>query len=91
MMMPYSLSRVRDGAGDSGQMCNLLWEEDGELKVEPNGKPRVGVAVQVGSHYARTMENQDWWQTSYITEIIEEKDDYVKFKTGNSVYEWKAF
>jgi hypothetical protein len=27
------------------------------------------------------------WMTTPITEIIEEKEDYVKFKTKNSVYE----
>jgi hypothetical protein len=30
------------------------------------------------------------WQTTTITEIVEEKDDYIKFKTQNSDYElWK--
>jgi hypothetical protein len=27
------------------------------------------------------------WQTTVITEIIEEKENYVKFRTGNSTYE----
>lgn len=27
------------------------------------------------------------WQTTTVTEIIERKEDYVKFKTSNSVYE----
>ena len=27
------------------------------------------------------------WQTTAITEIIEQRDDYIKFKTGNSIYE----
>jgi len=26
------------------------------------------------------------WQTTPITEIVEEQDDYIKFKTQNSVY-----
>ena len=30
------------------------------------------------------------WQTTPITEIVEEKDDYIKFKTQNSNYKlWK--
>jgi len=30
------------------------------------------------------------WQTTIVTEIVEERDDYVKFKTENSNYElWK--
>jgi hypothetical protein len=27
------------------------------------------------------------WQTTSITEIVEEREDYVKFKTQNSNYE----
>jgi len=87
----YSLRREIDNAGDSGQMSMLMWiDENEKVQVEHNGKPRVGVSVRVGSTYARTFDPQDWWQTSYITEILEEKKDYVKFKTGNSVYEWKV-
>jgi hypothetical protein len=50
----------------------------------------------VGSPYARTYSRQDWWQTTPITEILEERieedgTEYVRFKTGNSEYEWKKF
>jgi hypothetical protein len=27
------------------------------------------------------------WQTTPITEIIEQRDGYIKFKTSNSIYE----
>jgi hypothetical protein len=27
------------------------------------------------------------WQTTLVTEIIEQKEDYVKFATENSIYE----
>ena len=27
------------------------------------------------------------WQTTLVTEIIEQREDYIKFKTGNSNYE----
>jgi hypothetical protein len=86
----YSLRRERDSAGDSGGMSTLLWQEDDEIKYEHNAQPRVGVCIRVGSIYARTMEAQDWWQTTYITEILEEEERYVKFRTGNSVYEWRV-
>ena len=88
--MSYSLSRQSDGVGDSGGMSLLLWEEDGDLKTEYYTKPRVGVCVRVGSTYARTMQYQDWWQTSYIEEILEEEEDRVLFRTKNSIYEWKV-
>lgn len=85
----YSLYR-EDGSGDSGGTSIVLWEDNGEVKMEHNAKPRIGVCIQVGSSYARTMQWQDWWQTSYITEILEEREDYIKFKTKNSTYEWKV-
>jgi hypothetical protein len=27
------------------------------------------------------------WQTTVVTEIVEQKEDYIKFKTENSNYE----
>lgn len=89
--MTYSLRRERDGAGDSGGMSIAFWEtEDGSVDVEHDARPRLGVAMRVGSLYARTMQAQDWWQTTYITEILEEREDYVRFKTTNSIYEWRC-
>jgi hypothetical protein len=87
----FSLKRERDGAGDSGSMSTVFWKEDGEIKFEDYSKPRIGTVVRVGSFMARTYEQQDYWTTSYITEILEDQGNYVKFKTGNSVYEWKVF
>jgi len=89
--MIYSLTRERDGAGDSGHMSMAIWYEGGELQHEHNARPKIGVAMQVGSLYARTYQHQDWWQTTFITEILEETENYVKFRTGNSVYEWRKF
>lgn len=84
----YNLKRESDGAGDSGGMSLALWLDGDEVMHEDNARPRVGVAMRVGSVYARTYNAQDWWQTSLITEIIEESENYVKFRTGNSIYEW---
>jgi hypothetical protein len=91
--MRYSLIRERDGVGDSGLMCEILDAES--YKPIPNETyPRVGCGVRVGSHYGRTYSAQDWWQTTPITEILEEtvdRDGYriVRFKTRNSVYVWR--
>lgn len=85
----YSLRRESDGAGDAGGMSLALWmDENGQLKEEYNARPRVGVAMRVGSMFTRTYDPQDWWQTTIITEILEEKENYVKFRTTNSIYEW---
>ncbi len=87
----YSLRRESDGAGDAGGMSLALWMgEDGQLKEEYNARPRVGVAMRVGSMFTRTYDPQDWWQTTIITEILEETENYVKFRTTNSIYEWRT-
>jgi len=84
----YNLRRERDGAGDCGTLSMAIWLENDEVRYEYAARPRVGVAMRVGSSFARTYHAQDWWQTTIITEILEENDHYVKFKTGNSTYEW---
>ena len=88
--MTYSLWRARDHAGDSGGMSLLLWTEDAKILTENNGRPRVGVAIRVGSLYARSYTHQDWWQTTIITEILQDEEKTVKFKTGSSIYTWSC-
>lgn len=99
--MAYWMYRERDGRGDSGSMSMALvptYDHDTgkviDLQYEYDAKPRIGVAMRVGSVYARTMQHQDWWQTTVITEILEDKinedgTEYVRFKTGSSIYEWR--
>jgi len=82
--MSYSLYST-DGRGDSGSVSCVYWlDEAGTLQTEHNAKPRVGVSIRVGSMTGRSYSNQDWWQTSLITEILEETEETAKFKTGNS-------
>jgi len=106
--MTYSLYRVSDGMGDSGPMSMALWPSDNTeaenyhisgVEYEHSARPRVGVAMRVGSIGVRTFL-QDWWQTTLITEITDEWKDTtangdevecVRFKTGNSTYIWKKF
>lgn len=85
-----SLSRVRDGAGDSGPML-LQFRYDkqkGLQQYQPKDVQdiRIGWAVRVGSFIGRTFSAQDYWTTTYVTEILESEPGRVKFKTGNSVY-----
>lgn len=89
-MTTYVLRRERDGSGDMGPMCEALWIDPvtGRLQTEKDARPRVGVALKVGSYHARTMQWQDWWCTTAITEILEEGPSHVRFKTANSVYDW---
>lgn len=90
--MPFSLYRTRDGAGDSGPMSEAWMPNPEAGSSEPAGdRPVLGAWMRVGSPYGRTFVAQDWWQTTPITEIIEEREDYVRFRTRNSEYEWKRF
>lgn len=100
--MRYSLRRTRDGAGDSGplsELCTPTIDVDTNKVTswdrKQNARPEVGGLMIVGSPYARSYSAQDYWQTTIITEILEERKteegEYVRFKTGNSEYEWNSF
>jgi hypothetical protein len=80
-------------AMDSGGYSATIWEEDGKVIIG-GPVPEVGKCIRVGSLYARTMQWQDWWQTSYIEEILEDtktdEERSIKFRTkSNSHYIWK--
>ena len=94
-MPRYSLIRESDGRGDSGPMCEIL-DAESYQPIPGEDYPKVGCGIRVGSPYGRTYSIQDWWQTSPITEIIEETindEGYwtVRFKTRSSIYTWKEF
>ena len=85
------LRRTYDGAGDEGARSEAIaWNEDGTFKEVASNKPIVGCSMLVGSVTARTYFEQDFWLTTPVTEILEEREDYVKFRTENSEYEWWA-
>jgi hypothetical protein len=82
------LIRTRDSAGDSGARCEAIrWNEDGTFKEVVGSRPVIGCSMLVGSITARSYSDKDYWLTTKVTEILEEREDYVKFKTGNSIYE----
>jgi hypothetical protein len=59
----------------------LEWNEEGRFKEDHN-KPAVGRSLLMSPF------NECFtWMTTNITEILEDQDDYVKFKTKNSTYE----
>jgi hypothetical protein len=88
-----NLKRTYDSAGDSGARSEAIaWHEDGKFKEIVGRRPTIGCSMLVGSVTARSYSSQDYWLTTPVTEILEEitndDTDYVKFRTGNSVYEW---
>ena len=104
--MTYSMYRTKDGMGDAGPLSLAIVpirDENGKIisrEEEYNARPRVGVVMRVGSLMARSFQQQDWWQTTLITEITDEWEETdevgevtkcVRFKTGNSTYIWKEF
>lgn len=92
--MPY-LRRIRDGEGFRGSLAQAIkYKKDCTFdKVVDSSKPVVGCCFLVGSLIAGSYSDRDYWMTSEVTEILEEKWNkegklvYVKFKTKNSEYE----
>ena len=81
----WKLVRERDGLiNQSKDIKWLEWNEEGRFKAE-HKEPAVGRSLIMSPF------NQFFtWQTTSITEILEERKDYIKFKTQNSNYElWK--
>lgn len=78
----YKLVRERDGLTIYGtQISWVQWDKDGRFK-DRQDTPEVGLSLIVDPHRMSFT-----WLTTPITVIMEEKEDYIKFKTENSNYE----
>ena len=78
----WKLVRERDGLTmQSKDIKWLEWNEEGRVS-EDHTKPAVGRSLLMSP-----FNDFFTWLTTSITEIIEEREDYVKFNTGNSTYE----
>jgi len=65
----------------SKEITWLEFDEEGKFK-ERHDEPSIGRSLLMSPF------NQFFtWQTTLITEIIEQEDHYIKFKTQNSNYE----
>jgi len=80
--MNYKL--VREGDGLTKQSQDVMW-----LEFDENGKFKAKHKdIAVGRSLLMSPFSQFFtWQTTDIKEIIEQKENYVKFKTTNSIYE----
>jgi hypothetical protein len=78
----YKLVRERDGLVKQSQDIRWLeFDEDGKCKA-------TFKEIAVGRSLIMSPFNQFFtWQTTLVTEIIEQREDYTKFNTENSVYE----
>jgi hypothetical protein len=81
----WKLVRERDGlTKESKEITWLEWNEDGIFKSE-HSEPAIGRSLLMSPFNIYFT-----WQTTPITEIVEQREDYIKFKTRNSNYElWK--
>lgn len=78
----WKLVRERDGLlKQSKEVMWLEWNEDGTFK-EKHDEPQIDRSLIMSP-----FNNFFTWQTTTITEIVEQREDYIKFKTGNSTYE----
>lgn len=78
----WKLVREQDGLTQySKDIAWLEWDENGWFKAQ-HDYPAVGYALLLSPF------NQFFaWQTTDVVEIIEQNENYIKFKTKNSIYE----
>ena len=78
----YKLVRERDNLTKTSRDVKWLeFDEDGRYKAD---FPEIAV----GRSLIMSPFNHSFtWQTTTVTEIVEQKDSYIKFRTENSNYE----
>ena len=78
----WKLVRERDGLTKQSKDVKWVeWNEDGRFKEKYD---------EIGLNRSLIMSpfNEFFtWQTTTVTEIVEQREDYIKFKTENSNYE----
>lgn len=78
----YKLVREHDGLTINGNRILWIdWEEDGTFHSS-HYEPKLDRSLIVDPHHMNYT-----WMTTVLTEIIEQREDYIKFKTLNSIYE----
>ena len=78
----WKLVRERDGlTKQSADVMWLEWNDAGRFKSKHTD-------AAVGRSLIMSPFNDFFtWQTTEVTEIVEQREDYIKFKTKNSNYE----
>lgn len=77
----YTLIRENDGRVLRADKVGWVeWTSDGTGK-EVHDEPAIGRSLILDPKFMYT------WLTTVITEIVEQREGYVKFKTLNSIYE----
>jgi|LakMenE01Jun11ns_1017448.scaffolds.fasta_scaffold9959305_19 hypothetical protein len=77
----YSLKRLNDGLTKTGYIVQYIeWDENKGGKSSHDD-------IKIGRSLILEPRMQYTWLTTSITEIVEQREDYIKFKTQNSTYE----
>ena len=78
----WKLVRERDGLTKQSKGVKWIeWNEDRTFKEQFE-------EAAIGRSLIMSPFNPSFtWQTTTVTEIVEQREDYIKFKTGNSNYE----
>ena len=78
----YKLVRERDGLSNVGHKVGWIeWNEDGTFK-------KLHDEAAVGRSLILDPQRISYtWMTTTVTEILEQKENYIKFATTNSIYE----
>jgi hypothetical protein len=80
--LQYKLVRDRDGL--TKQSPAIKW-----IEFHENGKYKTDFPdIAIGRSLLMSPFNAFFtWMTTTVTEIVEQREDYIKFKTENSLYE----
>jgi len=78
----WKLVREADGLLKTSRAVTWIeWNEDGTFKDQFEN-------IDLNRSLIMSPFNEYFtWQTTTVTEIIEQKEDYIKFKTNSSIYE----
>jgi hypothetical protein len=80
--LKYTLKRLNDGLTNVGSAIGWIeWSDEGRGK-EMHDEPAISRSLMLDPH----VFNYTWLTTS-ITEIVEQREGYIKFATENSIYE----
>lgn len=81
-MSVYTLTKPNDPDFKVGgsKVSFITFDDEGKYKSHGT-EPSVGSSLFLNGIFNYS------WQTTDITEIIEQKETYIKFRTKNSIYE----
>lgn len=78
----YKLIRKKDGLINVSEKVTFIEFDENGLFLKQHEKADIGLSLLM-SPFIRYFT----WQTTLITEILEDQENYLHFKTENSEYE----